>query len=215
VDAAGVPLSATSETTPAPSAEPANVSRTAQDYTSAPTVYMKGGTTSSRYDNALAQKEADAERRRKAQDRMRSDVEGAVGQGAIGGLHEMRMVTQDSGKLWLQYLNDDGSTYQDCVSEITVFPDPFGNAADMMFTLVCPKCVERGVPMGESQIMVRSSHRKWWLDETKRGVVAIPTEAGPMILHQAGHVTVQDIIRCSNFNCTWSVRIDGNKVRRA
>lgn len=182
----------------------------------APTVIMKGGTTSSRYDQAIQEKEADAKRRRAYQDAVRRMIETDVAQGGgVGGFHEQKLVSAESPKLLFQYMNADGSVAQECVSEITVYPDPFGTLTDMMFTIVCPKCMERGLSMSECQVMVKNSHRKWELDERTRGVVLVDTPWGQQALHRAGTVTVQDTVRCSNFNCDWAVRIDNSKVWRA
>ena len=201
---------------PAPTPAEPNVTKTEKDYL--PTVIMKGGTTSSAYDKAMAAAAFHANARREQQDAMRQEVEGAVEDGsAVGSLGEQRFITAESPKILLQYMNDDGSVAQECVSEIMQYPDPFGGPPDIMFVMVCPKCVARGVPQGEAQVMVKNRHRKWFLDERKRGVVnvEVPGIPGGQILHRAGTVTCNDIIRCSNFNCDWAVRVDDSKVRRA
>jgi len=181
----------------------------------APMVIMKGGTTSSSYDQLMQAKEADANRRRDHQDTVRKMIEDDVDAGGgVGGFHEQKLVTQETPKLLLQYLNLDGSVYQECISEITGDFDPFGNSTNMMFTLVCPDCVARGLPQSECQIMVRDSHRKWFLDDKKRGIVPVETPWGTQVLNRAGTVTVQDVVKCSNYMCTWAANIDDSKVRR-
>lgn len=180
-----------------------------------PQAIVKGGTTSYAYDQMIRAKEADANRRRDYQDNVRKMIEDDVDAGlGVGGFHEKRMVTNESPKLLLKYLNADGTVYQECISEVIEDFDPFGGSVNMMFTLVCPDCAARGLPQSECQIMVRSEHRKWFLDERKRGVVPVETPWGVQVLHQAGTVTVQDIVKCSNFMCTWAANIDDSKVRR-
>jgi hypothetical protein len=181
----------------------------------APEVFVKGGTTSSRYDNLQAEKAANAEARRKHEDALAQLVDDAPNDGAIARTGSQRMVTAESPKLVLRYLNRDGSIRQECISEITFFPVPNSliGEIDQMFTLVCPRCLERGIVSGESQLMIQSRHRKWHLDERHRMLVPVETPDGPIIVHQAGTVTCDDIIRCSNFNCTWAVRIDNSNVR--
>ena len=182
----------------------------------APTFIMKGGTTSAAYDQFIKRKEVDAERRRDHQDLHRKLIEEDVDAGfGVGGFHENKLVSQDSPKLVFQYLNRDGTIHQECISEITIYPDPLGDLTDMLFTLVCPRCQSRGLPSSECQVLIRSSHRKWWLDEKKRGLVLVETPWGPQMVFQAGTVTVQDAVKCSNFNCDWKVRIDDSKVRGA
>jgi hypothetical protein len=180
----------------------------------APMVFVKGGTTPSTYDNALAAKQADAEERRAHEDWVAHKVEHAHEEGAIARIGEQKFLTSESPRLVLYYMNRDGSVRQECLSEITMYPVPGSliGEIDMMFTLVCPRCLERGVPQGESQLMVQNRHRKFHRDERKKTIVQLLTPFGPQIVHQDCTVTVDDIVRCSNFNCTWQVRIADSKV---
>jgi len=179
-----------------------------------PTVIMKGGTTSSRYDNLLAERKADAEERRAHEDWVADKVEHAHEEGALARIGEQKFLTQESPRLVLLYMNRDGSVRQECISEITMYPIPgsFTGELDIMFTLVCPKCLERGVSSGDSQLMVQNRHRKFHRDERQKKVVQVMTPFGPQIVHQDCTVTVDDIVRCSNYNCTWAVRIADSKV---
>lgn len=179
----------------------------------APTVIMKGGTTSSRYDSEMAKKQADAEKRRQHQDvQMSIAKKNAGADGSIARLGSHRMLGSDSPRLVLQYLNKDRSVRQECISEITHVNGANQGELDMMFSLVCPKCLERGLPQGECQLFVKNSHRKFHLDVRKAGPQRVESAFGTQIVLVCGTVSVDDIVRCSNFNCTWSVRIDASKV---
>jgi hypothetical protein len=182
----------------------------------APVVFMKGGSTSAAYDKQIAQKKADAEARRSLQDQQ-MDVANRPAQ--LGGPAEVarlgshKMITSESPRLVLRYLNRDKSLRQECISEVTSIAGQRPGEIDTMFSLVCPKCLERGLPQGESQLFVRNSHRKFHLDTRKAGPRIVETPFGRDVVLVCGTVTVDDPVRCSNFNCTWAVRIDGSDVR--
>jgi hypothetical protein len=179
----------------------------------APVVFMKGGSTSGKYDQEMAAKKADAERRRQHQDTQAKVAERHAGaDGSVARLGSHNMMGTDSPRLLLKYLNRDKSVRQECISEITHVNGAKQGELDMMFSLVCPKCLERGLPQGESQLFVKNSHRKFSLDITKAGTRVVDSELGRQFVFVCGNVSVNDIVRCSNFNCTWSVRIDDSNV---
>jgi hypothetical protein len=182
---------------------------------SVPTIIIKGGTTSGRYDREIARRKADAEQRRGVQDAMYERRAKSQTAGDLARIGESSFLTQGSPRLVLDYLNSDKTIRQQCKSEITMVPmkdDP--TQLDMMFALVCPRCLERGLPAGESQMLVRNSHREFALDERKKGsVVMLEYTWGfrePVVI--AGTVTCKDIIRCANHNCGYAVRIENSKV---
>lgn len=194
---------------------------TKYDFGGVPTVIVKGGTTSASYDKEQARRRADAERRRDIQ-----DTQAAMGQQGVsreGGfslarLGSARMVTENSPRLVLYYMNKDHSVRQECKSEITFYEHPTKvGEMDMMFAMVCPRCLERGIAQGESQMLIKASHRAFWIDEKLKGtVVALRDPWGnldPVII--CGTVTVQDTVKCSNYNCTYAVRIHDSKVYEA
>jgi len=184
-----------------------------------PVVIVKGGTSTGAYDREREKRKADAEMRRAQLDeQMAAGRQGAtVDQSGftLARLGSARMVTEHSPRLVLYYMNRDHTVRQECKSEITTTEHPTDPARlDMTFALVCPRCLERGEPQGESQMLVRESHRKFWIDErTKGSVIALRDPWGnldPVII--CGTVTVQDIVRCKNYNCNYAVRINDSKV---
>jgi hypothetical protein len=178
-----------------------------------PVVFTKGGTTSARYDQHIAKKKADAEARRAHQDQQEAIAKREQGvDGSIARIGSQRFVTQESPRLVLKYLNKDKTVRQECISEVTQINGADPGTLDTMFSLVCPKCLERGLPQGECQLFVRDSHRKFFLDPTKAGPVVVEAYGRRDVVLTCGTVTVQDTVRCSNFNCTWAVKIDGSNV---
>lgn len=180
-----------------------------------PTIIVKGGTTSGRHDREMQRRKADAERRRGVQDAMYRRRDLAKTQGGVARIGETLLLNQGSPRLVLNYLNADGSLRQQCKSEITVVPKKDRpNEWETVFALVCPRCLERGLPAGESQMLVRDSHRKFDIDESKKGTVIMLDYAWgyrePVVI--AGTVTCHDVIRCNNYNCNYAVRIEDSKV---
>jgi len=177
----------------------------------APTVFMKGGSSTGNYDREMARKKANADQRRKHQ-----DLQMAVGSrqggadGSMAKIGSQRMVTPESPKIVLFYQKMGA----DCISEVTQVPHPsIPGALDTTVTLVCPKCLERGLPMGEAQLIIRESHRKFTIDERKRGPKMVHSGFQQQLVNVCGTLTVHDVVRCSNYNCTWAVRIDDSIVR--
>lgn len=177
----------------------------------APVVIMKGGTTSAAYDREMAERKASAEQRRDAEERrhaaqgVHSGPEG-VDVGRIGS----HSFLSGAPRLILYYMNRDKTVRQECKSEITFYDHPREiGKMDMMFAMVCPRCLERGLPQGECQMLVRESHRKFWIDDRKKGELVMLEDPwgrpDPVII--CGTVTVEDIVRCNNFNCDFAVRI--------
>jgi hypothetical protein len=175
---------------------------------------VRGGTTTSSYDKLVASQEQDAKRRRAGQDAMYAVRARRRRLGEMVRLGSLSFVNQTTPRLVLNYLNADRTVRQQCVSELTLIP-----AADrpnewvLTFTLVCPRCVARGVPQGQAQMFVRDEHRKFWIDERKKGTVQVEYAWGwREAIYIAGTVTVQDIIRCDNYNCNYAVHIEDSNV---
>lgn len=182
----------------------------------APSIFVKGGTTSAKYDNLMAKKAADADARRAHQDKQEALAKQQAGaDGSIARLGSRKLISADSPRLVLRYLNRDKTVRQECISEITNIAGKEQGTLDTMFSLVCVKCLERGLPQGECQLIVKDSHRKFFIDSKKAGPVVVDTPYGKQMILVCGTVTVQDTIRCSNFNCTWAVKIDDSNVMEA
>jgi hypothetical protein len=190
-----------------------------------PIAIIKGGTTSWAYDQELARRRADAERRRAHEDRTREIAKGA--EGGVAHLGEQSFL-RDMPRVVLFYMNRDGTVRQECISEITVVEGQKQGEIDLLMTLVCPRCLERGVPHGEAQLKIHGAHRKFYIREephvVKLGVrervrlgrgevVDLRTPYGdPLPVVVCGSVSADDIIRCTNVNCNWAVRIDESRV---
>lgn len=169
-----------------------------------PTILVKDGVMSSQFENDMKAREHDAQKRRAHQDtQYQMSKQGVGADGSIARLGNNRMITQDAPHLVLYYKKYD----QECVSEITMVPKQ-GSPAEMevMFTLVCIKCLNRGVSHGQAQLMVRQSHRNFWIDDRVQNRMPIKLSTGA-IVQPAGKVTAAETIRCTNVGCGWAVKI--------
>lgn len=176
-------------------------------------IIVKGGTTSSRHDKAREEQKRVTELGRAHQDKQMAAA--AVGdrmtkEGFVSShLTSLRMMDAGSPRLVLFYLNKDKTVRQECVAELVVAAD-----GDSLFTMVCPRCLERGEPHGSAQVMVRHSHRKFHLDTRTAGSIVMLTDpfGKPFQVRICGTVTCEEILRCSNVGCTWQVQISDSKV---
>jgi hypothetical protein len=178
-----------------------------------PEIIVKGGTTSSRYDNERAKAAHAAELGRAHQDKQMQAAQigdAFTDQGFVHSrLHSLRLMDSGSPQIVLYYLNKDKTVRQSCVGEVVVTPD-----GDEVFTMVCPRCLERGEPHGSSQMMIKKSHRKWELDTRKQGTVVLLEDpwGKPFQVKICGTIWCEETLRCSNFNCAYAVRVEDSKV---
>lgn len=175
-------------------------------------VFVKGGTSTSRYDNEMARRKADADTRRAGQDRMGEIGQRGVRPGEAARLGSQRFLNETTPRIVLLYLNKDKTVRQECISELIEVESKEQGRLDRAFTLVCPRCIARAVPHGEAQMMVRSSHRKFHLDDRegkKNQVVVVrdPYTGAPVPVLIAGTIYCEEILRCNNYNCDWAVKI--------
>ena len=172
----------------------------------APQVIVRGGTMSSRQTNEMKQFEANSDQRRAQQERQQQIASAQHGPGSVASMRSRRLITQDSPRLVLWYKKHD----QYCLSEITLVAKPGGGGMETMFTLVCTRCLERGVPQGQAQLQIRESHRSFSVDNTKGGPKRIEFGGMSQVVQQCGTVTVEDTVRCAA--CGWAVKIIDSKV---
>lgn len=174
----------------------------------APEVIVRGGTMSMRQEAQIRKNEDDANRRRAYQDRQQEVARTQNGPNTVASIHQKRLITEDSPRLALWYRKYD----QYCLSEITMVNPPGTVGMEPMFTLVCARCLERGVPQGQAQLQVLNSNRRFSVDDTKRGPKKIHSSGIPQVVQICGTVTVEETIRCGAAGCGWAVKITDSKV---
>jgi hypothetical protein len=180
--------------------------------------FVKGGTTSTAWDREKKKQYEQSKARRAHQDRQRAAVAFAGRHSGVSGA----LLTMDLGagaakpKVVLTYKAKDQALEQECLAEIALTaasPEAAAVSDDvvgMILVVVCPKCLERTGEQDDSQIMIKSWHREFWLDETKKSVWVNSVDGS---VHQiAGTVTAKDLMRCSALGCEWKFRIDESKL---
>jgi hypothetical protein len=177
----------------------------------APLIHVRGGTTSSRHDRQQheARQAAQVGRQQKAKQEQAVAQQGMTKQGFVSArIHSLRMMDRGHPQLVLYYMNRDKSVKQECVSEVFMADD-----GDAGFTLVCPKCLERGVAHGLAQMKVMNKHRAFHIDPRRAGEMVNLVDPWGKQFHVriCGTVTCDEVIRCDSCNM-FAVRIENSRV---
>ena len=181
-------------------------------------IIVRGGTTSSRHDrqrHEAREAQAAGERQVAKQRQAVAAGDAITGDGFVASrLHSLNMMDSGHPQLVLYYLKADGTVWQECISEL------FGTTDnDRGFTLVCPRCLERGEPQSLCQMKVMNKNRAFQLDPRGAGFVEVRVPDGATgwrMKHVkiAGTVTCNDTIKCDSCGL-WRVTINDSKVRNA
>lgn len=174
-----------------------------------PNILFKGGTMSAAFQTQMKEREHNAKLRRAHQDKqVAMSQQGVTSDGGVARLGSTRFITQDAPRLILNYRGYN----QEGISEVTFVPrQDKPSEMEMMFTLVCIGCLKRGIRLDEAQLMIRNSHRPFWIDDRPENKRPRMVENFGMVT-PAGLVTTKDIIRCTNVGCGWAVRVIDSQV---
>ena len=179
-----------------------------------------GGTPSSAEMNRREKAKADAERRRDEleQDKERARVPVDQG-GAVMYTNRLKDTSEGTGdaKVLLRFVringgvrepihNHEGEIVQ-CLADIIMDAGEGGEIGGLGLIFVCPRCVQQGLSMDESQLLVRQSHRKWTLTSEGAG---LPIAFDGQVYMSAGTVCESERLVCSR--CKWACHIDKNDV---
>lgn len=183
-------------------------------------VFVKGGTTTTHWDNEQKALAAQSEELRAHQDAQRAEVVRARREGgAIASLLSMQLASQGNPKVLIEYVYRDSALNRECIGELAQLPDserPGEN--DLALILVCPYCLKRTGRQDQSQLMIRHSVRPFdvrWSTELdypqdKRHWVN-PLDGS---FHNiAGLVTTRDRVKCDALGCSFRFRIDDSQLR--
>ena len=183
--------------------------------------FVRGGTPTMAHERAVAEQEADAEKRRDIAAEERKIARVPVEQGG-GKIYQKLMTDNPSAPqayVLLDYLTSRGEPMMylgqpiQCLADLTlsgetVKSDGFGKLGqEMTLHIVCPACIARGMPQGQAQLTIRQSNKHWQLDTTKAGM--------PVLFEGAAYPSAGRIVECERFRCPcgWAARIYDNKVR--
>ncbi len=177
-----------------------------------------GGTSTTADDNRRAEEEHDAELRRDSAARDRELASIPIEQGGAK-MYANQLTTRpelEKGYVLLRYLTRSGEQLYDegqpvmCLADIIVGADP-ALPTELTLILVCPSCLERGLPQGQCQLRLRQTNRRWEFD-TKRAGEMFPFDDGfgVRMYRLAGRVVESERFSCDR--CLWAARIDDNRV---
>ncbi len=176
-------------------------------------VFVRGGTTSDAWDQQKARQYAQSDALRAAQDGRYQAIDEAQGKPNIAtGMLSRQLLSRANPKVVIEYVYGDAALNRECLAEIALAPLPDNpDESEMVLVLVCPHCLKRTGRMDDSQVMIRESHRKFWLDDTKKRVWHNHADGSVHML--AGNVTLKDRVKCTALGCAWAFRIDDSKLR--
>lgn len=173
-------------------------------------VFVKGGTTSLKWDREQKRQYEQADARRRHQDRQRAAVRAASGSPGIrAALLSMQLSAPMNPKVVLTYKARDRALEREAICELIEEKDSEGNLQYRLL-LVCPKCLERTGRQDYAQTMVWSAQKKFWLDDSKAGIWVDP-ESG-MSYRIAGSITTAERCQCTALGCDWKFRIEDSKL---
>ena len=166
--------------------------------------WVQDGTSTSAWDQHLAQETHDAEQRRIQEDRRLAAANTSQAQ-----VYEHRLSDQQRDPVVvLQVLKRDRSVSDYLVCEVLHVGE--GADAELVLQAVCPQCVARGRASGSVQFKIHQRNRMWWLDTRTQGELwANPANPGELYV-LAGKVTTHDWIKCPT--CSWRFKIDASRV---
>jgi len=169
-----------------------------------------GGTPTMAHERAIAEAEADAEKRRDEALEERKLSRAPVEHGG-GKIFENRSLDPGASEAYvlLDLVNSKGDPIIDhgvavqCLADVRVL-----SADELALVVVCPRCVSRRIPQGQCQIQIRQKNRSWHLDTRQAGK---PIFFDGKMFQSAGTVMDSERFGCSA--CGWTARIDNNKLR--
>jgi len=177
---------------------------------------VRGGTTTSAYDNALQASMADAEKRRDQDDADKRLAQVPVERGGAMMFQREFAPQMTSPRVLIRYVGKGRDVLSEQLCELVV--DDSSGREEHMLIFVCPACFERGVPSGFAQCHVKSTHRKWYIDTKEAGQIKAARNSdapsGQEFYTTAGTVMDTDVLRCDNVNCGAAFKIHNNVMYR-
>lgn len=177
---------------------------------------VRGGTTTSAYDNALQASMADAEKRRDQDDAEHRLAQVPVEQGGALMFERELAPRMTSPRVLIRYVGKGRDVLSEQLCELVV--DDSSGREEHLLIFVCPACFERGVPSGFAQCHVKASHRKWFVDTKNAGQIMAARNSdapsGQEFYTSAGTIMDTDVLRCDNVNCGCAFKIHNNTMYR-
>lgn len=183
--------------------------------------FVKGGTTSAKHDQMEAASVAEGDRRRAVADRERQIAAVPIEQG--GGMLLSHNLASQSAQgaqqlyVLLHYLTPRGDVARHEAEELHCLADIFLLDGDeLSLKIVCPRCKERRHQQN-CQLDIRQSNKHWTLDRTPWDgqSMGFPHKQGQPMEFEGQVYLSAGVVNCERFRCpacSWSARIDNNRV---
>lgn len=179
--------------------------------------FVRGGTTSARHDQAIAQQTHEAEARRNdadaAKERQLARTPLEEGGGVMFGGRLLPSADAEAAVILLVYLSpkgevryENGDEFQ-CLADLTVL-----EGGELCLILVCPSCMARKMPQDQCQLRVRQTNRHFEFTPAGAGaLITFDDGYGMKAYKSAGTIVESERFSCAQ--CGWTARIVNNKVR--
>jgi len=156
--------------------------------------FVKGGTTTSKHDQWMAESWMDAQHRRQVLDAEQRVSSVPVEQGgAKMYTHQFRDSRLPELHVPLHYINSKGETVIEGVGDIRVVDDP-AFPGELVLIMFCPRCTQDGrVTPDHAIVQIRQSNRYWALDERTRGEM--------FVYEGHAYVSAGTVMDCEKFTC--------------
>jgi len=166
--------------------------------------WVKGGTTTMAYDNALAQQKAEAESRRAQEDARNRFARENPNEARI---NELKLGGRGShAAIVLEYKHTKDNLVLDyIICELIVEAD--GN---LILNMACPRCADRGIA---DNFKISQKNRHFELDTRRQGELWVNPKPPFETATLAGAITLNEWVKCPNLGCVWKFVIDNNVIR--
>jgi uncharacterized protein YbaR (Trm112 family) len=171
-------------------------------------IIVRGGTSSAANDQKLAMDKAASAARRAYHDKVKATVKQKP--------NESRLYTRSLGGVdthasaVLTVLNKDKSVLDYIICDVS-FEEHDGSMQPIL-VMVCPSCLHRRqLGLEKSHITIRSWHRRFTIDQKRRGDLWVMPKPPHEAFRLAGTVNTHERITCPT--CTFKFEIDDGVVR--
>ncbi len=172
------------------------------------TSFVRGGTVSSTYERGLAERKANAEKRRDEEaarfSALQQDPMGARMARPFGAdANEMPAIV-------LEIRNSDNVAVEFIKCEILAgtTPDP----TELVLCMACPHCARR-FGQSEANFKFSNKHKRFELDQRRAGELWVNPKNPREFYTLAGTIHLTEAVTCPGLGCAWRFKIDDSVVK--
>ena len=185
-----------------------NIPAPAREVSAPITSFVRGGTVTAAYEQQMQVKKADAARRRAEEEERHKttlvDPNARISTTKLGGAGSHASIV-------LEIQTSDGTPEEFIICELTVDrDDPLG--LGLMLIVCCPFCAIR-YGSDEAQMTIRSRHRKFELDERRKGELWVNPLDHSQFVTLAGAIHLTEAVTCPGLGCARRFKIDNSILK--